>query len=121
MQRAFGRNAGSEYVYSLLAADGGSEVEQRLDRSVVIDPLSGDLIIKIVSLLPSHCRVKVNLHSGAMDSYCSTAEMSVLSKRQNPESERNWDINEHRQLEVAESFTLDLDPYSLSVIRIHKQ
>ena len=121
VQRAFGRNAGSEYVYSLLAADGGSEVEQRLDRSVVIDPLSGDLIIKIVSLLPRHCSVKVNLHSGAMDSYCSTAEMSVLSKRQNPESERNWDINEQRQLEVAESFTLDLDPYSLSVIRIHKQ
>ena len=43
----------------------------------------------------------------------------VLSKKQNPDKERNWDTNEQRQIEVSDSFSIELDPYSLSVIRIH--
>ena len=121
VQRAFGRNAGSEYVYSHLKAEGGEEVEQRLDKSVVIDPETGDLIIKIVSLLPRPCSIKLNLPAGALDEYSATAEMSVLSKKQNPDKERNWDTNEQRQIEVSDSFSIELDPYSLSVIRIHKK
>ena len=44
--------------------------------------------------------------------------MSVLSKKQNPDKERNWDTNEQRQIEVSDSFSIELDPYSLSVIRM---
>ena len=120
VQRAFGQNAGSRYVYSDLNVNGGNDVTQRLDKSVVIDEVTGDIIIKVVSLLPKQSSLTVNIPAEALEGHSTTAELTVLSKADKPDSQRNWDTNETRTISVAPSFSVDLPQYSLSVIRIKK-
>lgn len=120
VQRAFGQNAGSRYVYSDLNVNGGNDVTQRLDKSVVIDEVTGDIIIKVVSLLPKQSSLTVNIPAEALEGHSTTAELTVLSKADKPDSQRNWDTNETRTINVAPSFSIDIPQYSLSVIRIKK-
>lgn len=120
VQRAFGQNAGSRYVYSDLNVNGGNDVTQRLDKSVVIDEVTGDIIIKVVSLLPKQSSLTVNIPAEALEGLSTTAELTVLSKADKPDSQRNWDTNETRTISVAPSFSIDIPQYSLSVIRIKK-
>lgn len=120
VQRAFGQNAGSRYVYSDLNVNGGNDVTQRLDKSVVIDEVTGDIIIKVVSLLPKQSSLTVNIPAEALEGHSTTAELTVLSKADKPDSQRNWDTNETRTISVAPSFSVDIPQYSLSVIRIKK-
>ena len=120
VQRAFGQNAGSRYVYSDLNVNGGNDVTQRLDKSVVIDEVTGDIIIKVVSLLPKQSSLTVNIPAEALEGHSTTAELTVLSKADKPDSQRNWDTNETRTISVAPSFSIDIPQYSLSVIRIKK-
>ena len=120
VQRAFGQNAGSRYVYSDLNVNGSNDVTQRLDKSVVIDEVTGDIIIKVVSLLPKQSSLTVNIPAEALEGHSTTAELTVLSKADKPDSQRNWDTNETRTINVAPSFSIDIPQYSLSVIRIKK-
>lgn len=120
VQRAFGQNAGSRYVYSDLNVNGGNDVTQRLDKSVVIDEVTGDIIIKVVSLLPKQSSLTVNIPAEALEGHSTTAGLTVLSKADKPDSQRNWDTNETRTISVAPSFSIDIPQYSLSVIRIKK-
>ena len=120
VQRAFGQNAGSRYVYSDLNVNGSNDVTQRLDKSVVIDEVTGDIIIKVVSLLPKQSSLTVNIPAEALEGHSTTAELTVLSKADKPDSQRNWDTNETRTISVAPSFSVDIPQYSLSVIRIKK-
>lgn len=120
VQRAFGQNAGSRYVYSDLNVNGSNDVTQRLDKSVVIDEVTGDIIIKVVSLLPKQSSLTVNIPAEALEGHSTTAELTVLSKADKPDSQRNWDTNETRTISVAPSFSIDIPQYSLSVIRIKK-
>lgn len=120
VQRAFGQNAGSRYVYSDLNVNGGNDVTQRLDKSVVIDEVTGDIIIKVVSLLPKQSSLTVNIPAEALEGHSTTAELTVLSKADKPDSQRNWDTNETLTISVAPSFSIDIPQYSLSVIRIKK-
>lgn len=121
VQRAFGQNAGSRYVFSDLSVNGGNDVTQRLDKSVVIDEATGDIIIKVVSLLPKSASMTVNIPAEALEGHSTSATLSVLAKGQKPDSERNWDTNETRTINVSSSFTVDIPQYSLSVIRIIKE
>lgn len=117
-QRAFGQNNGQQYIYSDLNVNGGPAVEQRLDKSVVIDTATGDIIIKIVSLLPKESNVTVNLGEEAMKGFSSTASWSLLASNGNPNKTKQWDVNETRTLSVGSSFSVDIPQYSFSVIRI---
>lgn len=119
-QRAFGQNAGQTYVYSDLSVNGGNTVEQRLDQSVVVDKTTGDIIIKIASLLPKESSVTVNLGEEAVKGHSTTASWYILACNGNPNKTRTWDVNETRSLNVSSSFTIEVPKYSLSVIRIKK-
>lgn len=119
-QRAFGQNAGHEYVYSDLTVNGGQAVEQRLDKSVVIDSATGDIIIKIVSMLPKASSMTINLGDDALKGFSPAASWSILASNGNPNKTRAWDINETRSLNVSGSVKVDIPQYSFSVIRIKK-
>jgi alpha-L-arabinofuranosidase len=120
VQRAFGQNSGDEYIYADLQVNGGNDIRERMDYSVVKDSQTGDLIIKVVSLLPKASNIKIQLGEEALQGYSTTADLTVLSKENEPDRQREWDVNTTRTLTIGSEFTLDVPNYSVSIIRIKK-
>ena len=116
VQRAFGHHAGNQYVFSDLKASGGKDVEERLDKSVVIDKETGDIIIKIVSMLPKSSSVTINLGEEILKGRNAVAEHHILSSKDAKAKE--WETNTVRTVSVSSSFKVDVPQYSLTVIRI---
>ena len=121
VQRAFGQNSGDEYIYADLQVNGGNDVRQRLDYSVVKDNQTGDLIIKVVSLLSKASTMKIQLGDDALKDYNTQATLSLLSKDSDPDRQREWDKNTTSSISVGSEFILDVPSYSMSVIRIPKK
>ena len=120
VQRAFGQNSGDEYIYADLNVNGGNDVRERLDYSVVKDSQTGDIIIKVVSLLPKASNIKIQMGETVMQGYSTTADLTILSKESEPDRQREWDVNTTRPLTIGDEFTLNVPQYSLSIIRIKK-
>ena len=120
VQRAFGQNSGDEYIYADLQVNGGNDIRERMDYSVVKDSQTGDFIIKVVSLLPKTSSIKIQLGEEALQGYSTTANLTVLSKEHEPDRQREWDVNTTRTLTIGSEFTLDVPQYSVSIIRIKK-
>lgn len=118
VQRAFGQNSGDEYIYANLQVNGGNEVRERLDYSVVKDSQTGDLIIKVVSLLPKVAKTKIDLGEEALKGYNLLATQTLMSVDSAPDHQRDWGQNISLPINVDSQFTLDVPPYSLSIIRI---
>lgn len=118
VQRAFGQNYGDEYIYADLQVNGGNDIRERIDYSVVKDSETGDLIIKVVSLLPKASTMNIQLGDEALRGYDTLATLSVLSKESEPDRQREWDRNTTLPIRVGSEFTLDVPQYSVSVIRI---
>ena len=118
VQRAFGQNAGDEYIYSDFAVNGGKQIEERIDRSVVIDSQTGDIIIKLVSLLPKQAEITIDLGNSIdfQKDYSATAELTCMSGNESPQS---WNKKPQTQ-SVSNKFTISLPEYSFSVLRIKK-
>ncbi|MBO4674323.1 MAG: carbohydrate binding domain-containing protein [Bacteroidaceae bacterium] len=130
VQRAFGQHAGDKYVYSDIqasytASDGQPTLQSDrlinyLDKSVVIDSQTGDLIIKVVSLLPLETHLNIDLGEGTLNGYSTTASLTVMAGDSNPKSERNWKTNETKAVSVSNQFDLNIPAYSVSILRIKK-
>lgn len=129
VQRAFGQNAGDTYVFSTIKSDYKAtddiidqhgKIAERLDKSVVIDSNTGDIIIKIVSMLPKSATISIDLGMESLEGYSKTAKMDVLA---NTDSKRirDFNVNETRTITIDKNFTIDVPEYSLSVIRIMKK
>ena len=130
VQRAYGQNSGDKYVYSELQAsyaplDGkqnfpSGRLTDYIDKSVVIDSRTGDLIIKVVSLLPIETDLNVNLEEGTLNGYNTAADFTVMAGDSNPKNERNWKTNETQTITVGNTFNVKLPVNSFSIIRIKK-
>jgi len=129
VQRAFGQNAGDEYIYSDIRTESVSkgnkqrasrEIQERLDKSVVVDSETGDIIIKLVSMLPKPSSMEINLGDIDMKGYSTTADLTVMSGEGDPNRQRDWGVNETKPLEIGARFSLTLPKYSFSIIRIKK-
>lgn len=129
VQRAFGQNAGDEYIYSDIRTESVSkgnkqrasrEIQERLDKSVVVDSETGDIIIKLVSMLPKQSSMEINLGDIDMKGYSTTADLTVMSGEGDPNRQRDWGVNETKPLEISARFSLTLPKYSFSIIRIKK-
>jgi len=129
VQRAFGQNAGDEYIYSDIRTESVSkgnkqrasrEILERLDKSVVVDSETGDIIIKLVSMLPKPSSMEINLGDIDMKGYSTTADLTVMSGEGDPNRQRDWGVNETKPLEIGARFSLTLPKYSFSIIRIKK-
>ncbi len=126
VHRAFGQNAGDHYIYSTTKASPVSDkridrgdIDLRVRTSVVSDSKSGDLIIKIVSLLGKDNEVCINFSSDFNPTqYQSEASMLLLSENGDPNRANMWSQNETKTISIGKSFKVSLPAYSFAVIRI---
>lgn len=127
VHRAFGQNAGDRYVYSTLKADlvtnserhERGDLDKRVRNSVVTDSKTGDIIIKIVSLVGRDNEVTVNLGNDFNPSdYQAAADLLLLSQSNDPNRENNWEQNEVKTVGIDKTFSLTLPAYSFAVVRI---
>ncbi len=130
VQRAYGQNAGDKYVYSDLQAsytstDGkltlqSDRLTEYIDKSVVIDSRTGDIIIKVVSLLPTETDLSIALGEGTLNGYNTKADFTVMAGDVNPKGERDWKTNETKTITVSDTFNTRVPANSFSMIRIKK-
>ncbi|MBQ9641719.1 MAG: carbohydrate binding domain-containing protein [Bacteroidaceae bacterium] len=130
VHRAFGQNAGDEYVYSKLEAKyigyddiyEPDDLDLRVRNSVVIDSKTGDIIVKLVSVVDKQNTVTLNLGPDFDPAqYSPTAQLTLLSCANNPNSKRQWDTNETRTVNIDKSTKLDLPGYTVAILRIQKK
>ena len=140
VQKAFGQNGGDTYVYSSINADytpvveakdrngrplpkrSVKAIENRIDKSVVIDSKTGDVIIKLVSLLPEDVAVNI-----ALGKSFPKANMTVLksgydaiSGMQSPDAIKEWESMDSQKIKADNNLSVNLPAYSMVVIRLGK-
>ena len=114
VQRAFGQNSGDTYVYSDLTVNGGRDVEERIDKSVVVDSQTGDIIVKMVSLLPKEADITLQLGENTLQGYSPKATLICMDQAN---SKLSWDVTP-TEVNVGAQCTLALPANSFSVLRI---
>ena len=113
VQQLYGQNAGDEYLSSTVSlSDPSEDIAKRVSVSVVRDSRSGDLILKLVNILPSATRTRIHLEDLAVAA--PRAVKTVLSGELEDKNlkPRTSDC------EAGQEFTCELPAYSFSVIRI---
>ena len=114
-QQMYGQNAGSEYIASSVTLDNTQDaVEKRIGVSVVRDGRTGDMIVKLVNLLPVAVNAQVELPS--LEGMDTTAVKTVLAGKPTDKQVRPVSGT----MEVSEKFGYELPAYSFTVIRINK-
>lgn len=123
VQRAFGQNGGDTYVYSDISVDCkmkngkrsiANVVADRIDKSVVIDSATGDMIIKLVSMLPVDASVNIK----GIEGYGKNATMTVMAANESPDKEKAWSKAESMSMNVDDNTNVLLPSYSFVVIRV---
>lgn len=115
VQQMYGQNAGSEYIASSVSLDNPQDaVRKRIGVSVVRDGNTGDMIVKLVNLLPVNVNTKVELPS--LEGMSTTAVKTVLAGKPTDKGARPVPGT----MEVSENFAYELPAYSFTVIRIKK-
>ncbi|MDE6799246.1 MAG: carbohydrate binding domain-containing protein [Phocaeicola sp.] len=115
VQQMYGQNAGSEYIASSVSLDNTQDaVEKRIGVSVVRDGKTGDMIVKLVNLLPVAVNAQIELPS--LEGMDTTAVKTVLAGKPTDKQARPVSGT----MEVSEKFGYELPGYSFTVIRINK-
>lgn len=113
VQKLFGNNSGTLYLDNELKVDDRREdVKLRVASSVVKDEKTGDMIIKLVNLLPAGVNLKIN--AGQLGGYEKNAQVTLMHG--NFDSRNAETVN--NEIEVEESFNYSMPEYSFAVIRI---
>jgi len=114
-QQMYGQNAGNEYIASSVSLDNTQDaVTKRVAVSVVRDGKTGDMIVKLVNLLPVGVNANVELPS--LEGMNTTAMKTVLTGKPTDKQARPVSGT----IEVGEKFAHELPAYSFTVIRIKK-
>ena len=112
VQQLFGNNVGDEYIYSEIELSNRSDnVSKRIAKSIVRDSKTGDIIVKIVNLLP--VEVNTTLDMSELDIANETVEISVLTGT--PDDREAKPITSTVKLEEQNT----LPPYSLTIFRFN--
>ncbi len=116
VQQLFSLNAGNRYVSSSLETDFASEaVMKRIACSVVSDGATGDLVVKLVNLLPTPVSVQVSVEGVA--GIRPEASKTVLSGKPG-----DRDIQPvTTEMAVGNAFPVELPAWSLTLIRLKKR
>ncbi|RXK62239.1 alpha-L-arabinofuranosidase [Lacibacter luteus] len=110
VQKMFGNNAGEEYIESSVTVDhGNADVQKRIATSIVKDVKTGDLIIKLVNLLP--VEATVDFKDLQLGNY--QIEKTVLQG--NPDDKNSKPVVTK---EAVQNNKLLLPKYSFTVLRI---
>lgn len=115
-QLLYGQNAGTEYLPSELKVNISREsVRKRIGVSVVRDAHTGDLIVKLVNVLP--VTVKADMELPSLESMNTMAVKTVLTGHPQDKTARPVESI----IEVNEKLVYELPAYSFTVIRIKKE
>ena len=108
----YGQNPGDVYLQSAIKlSDTNNEVSKRIGVSAVEDKASGDLIVKLVNLLPVAVTPSIDFTN------FSTAENAVYTLLSgNPEKTTARPVTQ--KIAAKEAFSKELPPYSFAVIRV---
>ena len=114
VQKMFGNNTGDTYINSSIKINTENiGIIERLKASVVEDSKTGDIIIKIVNILPREVEITLNL---PMLSQNSTATKRVLSGKLNQLDA----IPVESSIKVCETLVEKIAPNSLTILRFKK-
>ena len=114
VQQLYGRNPGNEYLSNqIFASNVREDVTRRLVSSVVRDTVSGDLIIKLVNMLPVSTTIQLNTE-GVTAPY-TLAEKTTLAGQ--PGDKVVTPVIS--RIGIDRQTTVTLEPYSFTVIRIN--
>ena len=114
VQMLFGQNSGTEYISHEITTDNGREdVNKRIATSVVKDDESGDIIIKLVNLLPVNVNTDIDLSSLILKS--QEASLMILSGQ--PDDKQAKPVSSSFQVS-GNTLDFSIQPYSLNVIRL---
>ena len=112
VQKMFGNNAGDEYVESNFIIDNtNADVQKRIAKSVVRDAKTGDIIIKLVNLLP----VEATVDFKAFNLANYKIEKTVLQG--NPDDKNVQPVTTS---DAVQNSKLVLPKYSFTVLRLKK-
>lgn len=113
VQKLFGNHTGTLYFDHLLQLSNSSEaVRKRVAVSSVLDKASNELIIKLVNLLPAAVDAQLDLEGFKL----ASQKVAVYTLAGHPDDESA--TAQQTELELDASKTINLEPYSLQVIRI---
>ena len=113
-QQLFGQNSGGTYIPTERKVDNTRmDVQKRIASSVIRDSRTGDLIVKLVNLLPVSVKTAVEFPGLAN----SSAVLHVLSGKPADQHAKPQEST----INVSEKFDYEMPAYSLSVIRIPSQ
>ena len=115
VQKLYGQNAGNEYLPSKITLDNrDDQVRKRIAASIVRDSASGDVIVKLVNMLPVSIETEVQLPG--IDGIQSSATRTVLAGA--PET---TPLPVTDTIEAGANFKQQLPAYSFTVIRLKPQ
>jgi alpha-L-arabinofuranosidase len=115
-QKIFGNNSGDQYITGKLSVESRrDDVRKRISTSTVYDSATGDLIIKLVNLLPVAVTTAVEVND--CEALSTTATCTVLTGKP---ADREA-IPTESIIKVASEFNYEMPPYSFTTIRIAKE
>lgn len=130
VQRAFGHNSGDVYVASAMAVDYTSadgrkplagDIAKRIDKSVVIDSKTGDVIVKIVSMLPKDAAVSISVPEELLrHNRSGKGMMTTLVAPPQPDRRKAWESMEQTEVSVSADMNVTIPAFSFAIIRIGK-
>ena len=106
MQKLYGQNAGDHYIPSQINLDNqDGRVKLRVGSSIVRDSKTGDVIVKLVNLLPVEVNTNVDLSGiGAVQ---PSAKRTVLTGKPT-----DTPLPVEDRIQIAEKFDCNLPAYS---------
>lgn len=114
VQKLYGENSGDEYLPAEVTLDNGDDrVRKRIASSIVRDTKNGDIIVKLVNLLPVEVNAGIDL--SGLGSVQPSAVRTVLKGK--PE---DTPLPQTDTMSVSEKFDCPLSPYSFTVIRLKR-
>lgn len=118
----FGQNAGDAYIYSTLTSDVRPEGRKLIGSSVVTDSQTGDIIIKLVNILPVANSVAINLGDAFQSAlYNTEAQVTTYYCESEPDKAKSWSGNKSSTASVSGSqLSVAMPGYSFAVVRISK-
>lgn len=116
VQKLFSLNSGTEYLSAKLEGRElwNQDIRKRISYSVVRDESTGDVIVKLVNLLPT--TVKMNIDLSSLDKQVTTARRTLLTGKDM--NDRHARPSEDVIQLPGLTFGQELPAYSLTVIRL---
>lgn len=115
VQQLFGKHAGDAYIPAdVQVSNDKTEVKVRIGQSVVRDSSTGDVIVKLVNLLPVSAKSRIDLRGIVAENFSQDALLTVLKGAPTDKQAKPSECAIH----VNSEFDYELPPYSLSIIHL---